>query len=125
MDTLLLDQVEWDLVLDANGNIAVAEDPYSMAQDAASEIRTFQGEVFWDTRLGCPLLQSILGQRPSPAVLKSIFNTAAQRVPGVLTAQTFLTALVDRRVEGQVQITSEETGQVSAVPFAVMNPQGA
>jgi hypothetical protein len=36
-------------VLDAEGNIAVASEPYSLAQDAASAIKTFAGEVFWDT----------------------------------------------------------------------------
>ncbi len=42
--TLLLDQVTWDLAVDTSGNIAVASDPYSQAQDAASSIKTFAGE---------------------------------------------------------------------------------
>jgi hypothetical protein len=32
MRTLLLDTVAWDLVLDVNGNIAVADEPYALAQ---------------------------------------------------------------------------------------------
>ena len=39
--TLLLDQTEWDLVLDASGNIALASPPYALAQDVASAVRTF------------------------------------------------------------------------------------
>ncbi len=49
-----LDTVAWDLTVDTTGNIAVASNPYSMAQDAASAIRTFQGEVYYDTTLGIP-----------------------------------------------------------------------
>ncbi len=40
--TLLLDTDEWDLVLDANGDIALADEPYAISQDVASAIRTFQ-----------------------------------------------------------------------------------
>ena len=43
MNTLLLDTLRWDLCLDVHGNIAVASDPYSVAQDVASAIRTFSG----------------------------------------------------------------------------------
>ncbi len=61
MKTLLLDRSTWDFVLDANGNIAVASDPYSQAQDAASEIKTFSGAVYYDTRMGLPYWRDILG----------------------------------------------------------------
>ena len=52
MDTLLLDVAAWDLVQDALGNIAVATEPYSLAQDAASAIKTFLGECYLDTTYG-------------------------------------------------------------------------
>ena len=41
MNTLLLDLTNWDLLVDASGNIAVASDPYSVAQDVASAVRVF------------------------------------------------------------------------------------
>jgi hypothetical protein len=44
VNTLLLDVSSWDLCLDAAGNIAMASNPYSIAQDAASAIRTFAGD---------------------------------------------------------------------------------
>ena len=34
-NSLLLDQAQWDIVLDVNGNIALASAPYSIAQDVA------------------------------------------------------------------------------------------
>ncbi len=63
MNTLLLDQVTWDLAVDTSGNIAVAADPYSQAQDAASSIKTFAGEVYYDTTRGIPYFTQILENR--------------------------------------------------------------
>ncbi|AJJ19826.1 hypothetical protein [Yersinia intermedia] len=53
-NTLLLDRTAWDLVLDANGDIAMASLPYSIAQDVASAIKTFIGECWYDTSQGVP-----------------------------------------------------------------------
>lgn len=125
MDTLLLDTVAWDLVLDAAGDIAVASDPYSLAQDAASAIKTFLGEVYFDTTVGVPWEQQILGQAPSLALLKAQLVAAALTVPGVASATVFISAFADRQVQGQVQVTSTSGGQPRAANFAVLNPQGS
>lgn len=116
MDTLLLDTQQWDLVSDLNGNIAVASNPYSQAQDAASEIRTFNGEVYYDTSYGVPYWESFLGQRPPLALIKAKLVDAALRVPGVTSARTIITQFVDRIVFGQVQITNED-GQTLPANF--------
>jgi hypothetical protein len=123
-DTILLDPVTWDLVLDLNGNIARATEPYSLAQDAASAIRTFLGEVYFDTQVGVPYLQEILGKNPPIALLKAQMESAAMTVDGVARAQCFLSALTNRSIAGQVQVTSKKTGQVSVATFTVVNPQG-
>lgn len=123
--TLLLDQTLWDLVLDSNGNIAVASEPYSLAQDAASAIKTFLGECYWDTTLGVDYFNLIFkGPPPSIATLKQIFVNAALTVPDVAAADVFFTSLSGRMLVGQVQVTSESTGQVAAINFNVINPQG-
>lgn len=124
MDTLLLDRSTWDLTLDAAGNIAVASAPYSLAQDAASAIKTFSGEVYWDTTLGLPWLTSILGKNPSLSQLRAYFVAAAMTVPDVASAKCFITAISGRRVSGQIQVTAVSTGQTSAADFEVVNPQG-
>lgn len=121
--TLLLDTLTGDLVVDASGNVAVASEPYALAQDAASAIKTFLGECYWDTTVGLPWLTQILNQRPSFALLKEQLVAAAETVPDVASAKVFITALAGRLVSGQVQVTSV-TGQTSAANFAVTNPQG-
>lgn len=123
--TLLLDRTAWDLVLNAAGNIAVAQEPYALAQDAASAIKTQEGECFWDTSVGVPLFEQVLGQRPSIPLMKSLFNAAALTVQNVASAKTFITAIKNREVSGQVQTTSSVTGQTSAASFTTVSPQGA
>lgn len=121
--SLLLDVTEWDLVLDASGNIAVAAEPYSLAQNAASAIKTFLGEVYYDVTVGVPYLQQIFGKNPPLPLLKSTFEAAAITVPGVAAAKCFITAAGDRNVSGQIQVTAAATGRISVANFSVVNPQ--
>ena len=107
MDTLLLDRTTWDLCLDAHGNIAVASGPYAIAQDVASSIRLFKGELFYDTTKGVPHFQSILGHHPSLSVLKSALTTAALTVPEVITASVFVSGVTGREIQGQVQVKTQ------------------
>ena len=122
MDTLLLDQVTWDLVLDADENIAKASNPYSLAQDAASVIRTWLGEVYFDTTLGIPWRQQVFGKTPSLSLLKEQLKAAALTVPEVGSVDVFIVTADARIVGGQLQVTSEQ-GLVSVANFAVINPQ--
>ena len=124
MDTILLDRTTWDLVIDADGNIAKASQPYSLAQDAASAIKTFLGEVYFDTTIGIPYLTQIFGKQPSLAYLKAQFVAAALTVPDVASATCFLSQVTNRAVSGQVTVTSASTGQTSTASFTTINPQG-
>ena len=103
--TLLLDQTAWDLVLDASGNIALADEPYAIAQDVATAIRTFLGECLYDTSLGMPHWQSILGKLPPPAYIKAQLEKVATAVTGVVSATATITGFADRAIQGQINIT--------------------
>jgi hypothetical protein len=116
MKTLLLTTDAWDLTDDASGNIAVAEEPYALAQDAASAIRLFQGELYYDTTQGIPYFQQILGQAPALSLMKAYFNRAALTVPGVVSAQSFIQSWTDRKLTGQVQVT-DAAGNTTAAGF--------
>jgi hypothetical protein len=101
--TLLLDQSAWDLVLDANGNIARADPPYALAQDVASAVRTFLGEVWYDTTQGIPYWTKVLGKLPPASLLIEMINQVALTVPGVVTVQTFITSFIGRSITGNIQ----------------------
>lgn len=128
MQTLLLDVSAWDLVVDTKGDIAVASDPYSLAQDSASMIKLFAGELYYDTTLGVPYFNGILGSLPPITLIKQQLiaqvlqrlnsaGTVVRGVPEVVTAAVFLTALTNRELHGQVQVSSSTGG----APIAVAN----
>ena len=116
MQTLLLDPAEWDLTVDANSNIAVASNPYSLAQDAASQCRLFKGELWYDTTQGIPYWQEILGKLPPVSLIKAELVAAAELVPGVVAAQCFISSIANRQVTGQVQVL-DSSGSVVAASF--------
>jgi len=104
-DTLLLDIGSWDLCLDAFGNVAMASPPYSIAQDVSSAIKTFLGEVYYDTTLGVQYFGKILGKNPPLSFIRTQMEAAALSVPGVVAATCTISAVAGRQVQGQVQFT--------------------
>ena len=114
---MLLDRSTNDLCLDANGNLAIASDPYSITQDVASACAVFKGECWYDTTLGITYKETILGYNPPLAYLKAQYVKAALSVPGVATAKVFISSTANREVAGQIQIT-DQAGIVSTVTLS-------
>jgi hypothetical protein len=112
-NTLLLDATAWDLVLDTSGNIALAAPPYAVAQDVASAIKLFLGELWYDSTQGVPYWQEILGFPPSLSQLAQYLNRAALTVPGVVTANSVITGFADRKVSGQVQFMTMDGNSIT------------
>jgi hypothetical protein len=123
-DTLLLDTINWDLLVDLNGNIAMAQEPYSLAQDVASQCRLFEGELWFDTTQGVPyfppggttpalppgVTTNILGEYVPQGLLQQIYQENALLVPNVATALILATPIspTDRSVTGQIVITATD-----------------
>lgn len=121
--TLLLDPKTWDLLVDGSRNIAVAAEPYALAQDAGSAIKLFRGEDYYDTTRGVPYWEEILGRWPPLRVMKSLWVAAALTVPNVKSAACFISAFIDRRIIGQVQVTGPD-GRTATVVVAPPPPPG-
>lgn len=115
LNTVYLNPATWDLDIDANGNVAMASPTYSVAQDVASVCKTWLGEVPYDTTLGIPYEQSILGYSPPLSLLASWYEQAALTVPGVTNAVCILQFDKEgRNLTGQIQLTVDnETINVS------------
>ena len=86
MNTLQLNLANWDLMVDGNGNLAVATGPQAVAQDVASAISTFLGEVYYDTTLGLPWQSEVFGEQFSPSLVSALLVQAALSVPGVVSS---------------------------------------
>ena len=108
MKSLALDRGAWDLVLDLNGNIAVVEEPYRVAQDAACAVRLFLGELWFDTGKGVPYFDQVLGKFPPLQLVKSLIVDATLTVPGVATATVYISGIKGRVLTGQIQITTTQ-----------------
>lgn len=124
MNSLLLDVGIWDICLDANGNLAIAADPYALAQDVSCAIRTFLNEVWYNTSLGIPYEQEILGETPPLAWFQEQMVNAALTVRPQ-TADVYVVSAVcviesfnfaTRAVVGQVQF-KDSTGGTGSVPI--------
>ncbi|EJU9821224.1 hypothetical protein N5N01_003021 [Escherichia coli] len=81
--TMQLDTSTWDLTLDGNGNLAIAEESYSVAQDVASACLVFSGECYYDNTLGIPWKAEVLGRRPSPGFISQKMQAEALKLPVV------------------------------------------
>ena len=114
--SLLLDRDVWDLVLDAEGNIAVCTEPYSIAQDVACACRTFKGELVYDINDGVPYFSEILGQWPPLSLVRERLKAAALSVEEVVSVQIIITAVEGRQLSGQVQFIDVD-GNANGVTF--------
>lgn len=114
MDSLLLTLDQWDLCLDAAGNIALAAPPYALAQDVASAIRLFLGELWYDVTRGVPYFSDVLGHTPPLTEFQALMVRAALTVPGVVSAQCILSAFENRTITGQV-VFVDDTGNTQTV----------
>lgn len=108
MKTLFLRPDSWDLMLDTDGNIAVANSTYQQAQDIASACRTIKQDMYFNQQDGIPYLTDILGKGKYPlALYRKYLQDAALSVPGVVSAQAELTMSDNRVVLGQIKFTND------------------
>jgi hypothetical protein len=116
VNTVFLNPLTWGWCLDLNGNIAMAQDPYAVAQDVASACRLFLGELWYNTDAGVPYFGQILGEQPPIAYVAAQLQLAALTVPTVTVARAVITNLAVRTITGQVQFTTVD-GNTQVVGF--------
>ena len=105
--SLLLDTVAWDLCLDAKGNIALASDPYAIAQNVSCACRLFLGELYFDTTKGVPYWTDVFGAAYPLQLLRADLEAAALAVDGVNSAIVYIEAITERALTGQIQLQTE------------------
>lgn len=113
MKTFLLND-NWDLQLDASGQLAMVEGPLAVAQSVANAIRLFTRDAYFDQTSGVPHFDIELGHRPSPEVVKERLIRAALEVQDVEAATMTTFAVINRVATGSIQIqTNGETVNVA------------
>jgi hypothetical protein len=94
----------------------LADEPYAIAQDVASAVKLFLGELWYQTNKGIPYFQQILGHWPPLAVVRAHIVRAALTVPEVVSSRCLIVTFVDRHITGQVQVI-DTTGASQNVSF--------
>jgi len=118
--SLLLD-AEWDIQLDASGNIAVTTGDYAVAQNVSNAVRLFTDDAYYDPDRGIPHFAITLGRKPSMSVFRAVVRQAALGVDGVRAAEVKDLVLAQRDAQspdgssvtprtltGDIQLTMED-----------------
>lgn len=105
-NTIPLHPDTWDIYLDANGNLELTNPDSSIAQDVASAVRTFEGECWYDTTLGMPYFQSILGKSPPNSLVVSNIRDQALTINGVNSVNVVGVGLNGRNLKGVIVLNS-------------------
>jgi len=115
MNTLTLDE-NWDLSLNADGNIEIATGDYAIAQNCANAVRLFTNEAFFDRQKGIPHFSIELGSSvmASMAVFKNAIREACLGVDGTTDCEIILNHNKENRLEGgQISLETVNGSQIS------------
>lgn len=110
--SLQLNTDAWDITLDGAGNLATTSNPYAVAQDVACACKTFLGEAWYDTTLGIPYYQRILGHWPGTQLINTKMQSEALKIDYVQTATcTVVIGKLNRIASGVMTITDTNYNQ--------------
>lgn len=82
MDTIKLNSDNWDLELDASGNMYAVDGNERLAQDVATACRVWRGEALADIEFGVPY-RDIMGNRPALSLISAYLGETALTVTDV------------------------------------------
>lgn len=118
--SLLLDS-DWDIQLDASGNIAETAGDYAVAQNVSNAVRLFTDDAYYDADRGIPHFALTLGRKPVMSVFRAVVRQAALGVDGVRAAEVKDLVLAQkdaqspdgssvtpRTLTGDIQLTMED-----------------
>ena len=112
--TLKLDK-NWDLVLDANGQIALASSNESVAQTIANRCRLFVRDASYNYDEGVAYFDAALGQEVNEAFLVNELTRLTQEVDGVTKV---LSVTIDdfdiepRTLKAKIVVVTEDSKDV-------------
>ena len=115
--SLHLDTDSWDIQLDDKGNIAITSNPYAVAQDVACSCSTFLGEAWYDTSLGIPYYERILGHWPGSQLINTKMSSEALKLPYVQSAFCTTTIGRDTRSASGVMTITDTNNIQSTIQF--------
>lgn len=108
MKTWALDNLNWDVYVGQTGDIATLEGNDRLAQDVASSVRVFRGELPMDTERGVEYTKPDTNRQE----LNDQMNEQARLVEGVQNSVVVFEELQNRRLKPIIYVTNEENEQI-------------
>lgn len=105
--SLYLNPDTWDIGLDGRNNIATVGNPYACAQDVATACSTFLGECIYQTGIGVPYNEKILGQNPGTGSVQTWLENEALRLPYIVDASATIVTGEERVATGVVVVVDQ------------------
>lgn len=109
-NSLMLNWETWDIELDGSGYLTYfPNENDSIAQDVACAVRVFLNEVWYNTTLGMPYYQQILGENPPASLVTAKAEAQALTVQDVETATVVMLGLdkTTRKLSGIMVVNSD------------------
>lgn len=96
----------WDIYLNAAGDLFLADQDSSIAQDVASSVKTFEGECWYNNTLGMPYFQAIFGRAPPNSFVVDNIKKQAFTIDDVVSVNVQGIGLKNRNVSGVIVINA-------------------
>ncbi|KMK23089.1 hypothetical protein ABW11_20990 [Pluralibacter gergoviae] len=103
--SLYLNPDTWDIELNSSNNLSTVGNPYACAQDVATACSAFRGECIYQTGIGVPYNEKILGQNPGTGSVQTWLENEALRLPYIADARATIVAGEARVATGVIVIT--------------------
>lgn len=107
---------KWDIHVDKNGDIALSDGNYAIAQNAANAVRLFTNDAYFNQDRGIPHYDIELGHNPisSQSVLINRIREAVLNVDGVEDAQISLEFDNETRTfGGEITLATADSTQIT------------
>ena len=103
--TLYLDD-NWDITLNSDGKIKMADGAYAIAQNGSNAVRLFTKDAYFDQQRGIPHFDIELGHRlASVPILEDRIKQTLLKVEGISDALAVLEVEKERVLGGNAYIT--------------------
>lgn len=107
--------LDGDIYLDPDtGDIAGVVGLDAVASDLQARLETFLGEYQWDTEIGVPYRQEILGEKPTRARLEEIFRAQCIGCPGIAEVVELTVGSAARELSITMRLRADLGGMIAA-----------
>ena len=108
MLTWALENYSWDVYVDQVGNIATKSGNDRLAQDVASSVRVFRGELPMDVERGVEYNKPDTNRQE----LNDQMNEQVRLIEGVQNSVVVFDEFQDRELKTRIYVTNEENEQI-------------